>query len=151
MKRIIELSIKGVGLALALFAVFGLVADVANQGVFTLKNYNYTKMVIGAVIVGLGFSVPGIVYETTVFSYAVKILIHMGTGCVIFLITGYAVGWFSLAGGIRQCMPPILASLGTSVLLWVVFMLRDRRTAERINERIRELEDEDEVHVTKEA
>lgn len=75
----------------------------------------------------------------------------MGTGCVIFLITGYAVGWFSLAGGIRQCMPPILASLGTSVLLWVVFMLRDRRTAERINERIRELEDEDEVHVTKEA
>ena len=89
MKRIIELSIKGVGLALALFAVFGLVADVANQGVFTLKNYNYTKMVI--------------------------------------------------------------ASLGTSVLLWVVFMLRDRRTAERINERIRELEDEDEVHVTKEA
>ena len=116
MKRIIELSIKGVGLALALFAVFGLVADVANQGVFTLKNYNYTKMVIGAVIVGLGFSVPGIVYETTDFSYAVKILIHMG-----------------------------------SVLLWVVFMLRDRRTAERINERIRELEDEDEVHVTKEA
>ncbi len=78
MKRIIELSIKGVGLALALFAVFGLVADVANQGVFTLKNYNYTKMVIGAVIVGLGFSVPGIVYETTDFSYAVKILIHMG-------------------------------------------------------------------------
>ena len=75
----------------------------------------------------------------------------MGTGCVIFLITGYAVGWFSLAGGIWQCMPPILASLGTSVLLWVVFMLRDRRTAERINERIRELEDEDEVHVTKEA
>ena len=62
MKRIIELSIKGVGLALALFAVFGLVADVANQGVFTLKNYNYTKMVIGAVIVGLGFSVPGIEY-----------------------------------------------------------------------------------------
>ncbi len=58
MKRIIELSIKGVGLALALFAVFGLVADVANQGVFTLKNYNYTKMGIGAVIVGLGFSVP---------------------------------------------------------------------------------------------
>ena len=108
-------------------------------------------MVVGAVIVGLGFSVPGIVYETTDFSYAVKILIHMGTGCVIFLITGYAVGWFSLAGGIRQCMPPILASLGTSVLLWVVFMLRDRRTAERINERIRELEDEDEVHVTKEA
>ena len=48
-------------------------------------------------------------------------------------------------------MPPILASLGTSVLLWVVFMLRDRRTAERINERIGELEDEDEVHVTKEA
>ena len=43
MKRIIELSIKGVGLALALFAVFGLVADVANQGVFTLKNYNYTN------------------------------------------------------------------------------------------------------------
>ena len=151
MKRIIELSIKGVGLALALFAVFGLVADVANQGVSTLKNYNYTKMVIGAVIVGLGFSVPGIVYETTDFSYAVKILIHMETGCVIFLITGYAVGWFSLAGGIWQCMPPILASLGTSVLLWVVFMLRDRRTAERINERIRELEDEDEVHVTKEA
>ena len=27
MKRIIELSIKGVGLALALFAVFGLVPD----------------------------------------------------------------------------------------------------------------------------
>lgn len=111
MKRIIELSIKGVGLALALFAVFGLVADVANQGVFTLKNYNYTKMVIGAVIVGLGFSVPGIVYETTDFSYAGKNSDPYGNGMCHLFDYGYAVGWFSLAGGIRQCMPPILASL----------------------------------------
>lgn len=144
MKRIIELSIKGVGIALALFTLFGVITDRLNGGVFEFHNFAYTKMVTGAIIVGLGFSIPGIIYEKTDLSYIVKILVHMGTGCAVFIITGYLVGWFSPEQNIWQCVLIVLGGIIVSFLLLLGFILYDRKMAKKINERIKEMEFEEE-------
>lgn len=73
MKKLIELSIKGVSAALVCFSLFGIVWNLVNGGDYILTDYVYTKMVLGAVVVGLGFSIPGIVYESPNLPYIMKI------------------------------------------------------------------------------
>ena len=54
MKKLIHLSIKGVSTALVCFSLFGVIWNLFNGGDYILINYTYTKMVLGAIVVGLG-------------------------------------------------------------------------------------------------
>ena len=96
MKKLIHLSIKGVSTALVCFSLFGVIWNLFNGGDYILINYTYTKMVLGAIVVGLGFSIPGIVYESPNLPYVMKIVIHMGIGCAICLVTAFAL-WFGFS------------------------------------------------------
>lgn len=136
MKKLIELSIKGVSAALVCFSLFGVVWNLINGGDYILTDYAYTKMVLGAVVVGLGFSIPGIVYESPNLPYVMKIVIHMGIGCAIFLATSFVVGWIPASFGIKGCVVVIAAEIGVSFLLWFGFSLYYKKQAQKMNERI---------------
>lgn len=55
MKNLIKNTITSIGIALTVFCVTGMVFDIAYDGNFSLDNYQFSKMVIGCIIVGLGF------------------------------------------------------------------------------------------------
>ena len=83
MKDLLKSIVISIGMALAIFSFVGIIFDVTGGGVYTLENYKYTKMVIASVIVGLGFGVPTMVYKSDKLPMPVKVLVHMGIGCII--------------------------------------------------------------------
>ena len=62
MQRVFSLLIKGIGAALVCFTLGGIIWDTINSGNYTLTNWAYTKMVVGCIIVGTGFSLPALIY-----------------------------------------------------------------------------------------
>ena len=115
MKKLIHLSIKGVSTALVCFSLFGVIWNLFNGGDYILINYTYTKMVLGVIVVGLGFSIPGIVYESPNLPYVMKIVIHMGIGCAICLVTSFVVGWIPASLGIKGCAAVVAAEIVTAL------------------------------------
>lgn len=67
MKKLIHLSIKGVSTALVCFSLFGVIWNLFNGGDYILINYTYTKMVLGAIVVGLGFPFPELYMRVPIF------------------------------------------------------------------------------------
>ena len=63
MKNLIKNTITSIGIALTVFCVTGMVFDIAYDGNFSLDNYQFSKMVIGCIIVGLGFGLPTMIYH----------------------------------------------------------------------------------------
>jgi heme/copper-type cytochrome/quinol oxidase subunit 4 len=64
-----------------------------------------------------------------------KVLIHMGIGCVVYTIVAFSVGWtgnLSLAQGIIA----IVAQLVVAFAIWFIFMMHYKKEARKINERI---------------
>jgi hypothetical protein len=55
-------------------------------------------MVIGCVLIGLGFGVPAIVYNKESLPMPIKVIIHMEIGCVVYTVVGYAIGWIGRKG-----------------------------------------------------
>ena len=50
---------------------------VGYKGHFSLENYLFTKMVVGCILVGLGFGVPTIVYRRDNLPMPIKVVIHI--------------------------------------------------------------------------
>ena len=126
-------------LALTVFCVTGMVFDIAYDGNFSLDNYQFSKMVIGCIIVGLGFGLPTMIYHKDNLPMPFKIIIHMGTGCVIYTIVAYTVGWIGGTSSILHGIIAAIFQIALAFIIWGGFMLHYRNDARKMNEKIKEL------------
>lgn len=136
MKDLTKRTMISIGMAMAIFCLTGIIFDIRYGGNFSLDNYRFTKMVVGCVVAGLGFGVPTIVYRKENLPMPIRVIIHMGIGCVIYTITAYAVGWIGGSAAIGQGIAAAAVQLAIAFIIWFLFMRFYRREAERMNERI---------------
>lgn len=141
MKATLKNILIGIGLGGALFAISGIVFDVIYSGNFQLSNWLYTKMAIGSMLVGVGFSVPSAIYNNDKLSLGIQTLIHMGIGCTVLLIVAFQVGWISLAAGWTACVLAVLGELLVAFLIWLAFAFYYKRMAKRMNDKIHRMRD----------
>lgn len=135
-KDLIKSSVISIGMAMTIFCLVGVVFDVCYKGNFSLDDYRFTKMVAGCVLVGLGFGVPTIVYRKDNLPMPIRVIIHMGIGCVVYTIIAYAVGWIGGSGTIGQGILIAAIQLAVAFLIWFLFMKHYRAEAKRMNDRI---------------
>lgn len=135
-KDLIKSSVISIGMAMTIFCLVGVVFDVGYKGNFSLDDYRFTKMVAGCVLVGLGFGVPTIVYRKDNLPMPIRVIIHMGIGCVVYTIIAYAVGWIGGSATIGQGILIAAIQLAVAFLIWFMFMKHYRAEAKRMNDRI---------------
>ena len=68
-KDILKSTVISIGMALVIFSLVGIVFDVGYGGNFSLDHYRFTKMIIGCIILGIGFGVPGPVTREGIIEY----------------------------------------------------------------------------------
>lgn len=140
-KDIMKRAAIGIGMALTIFGIVGIVFDAKYGGEFHLQNYQFTKMVAGSILVGLGFGVPSVVYSWENVPMAIRILLHMGIGCVVYTLVAWWAGWIGAEASIQRGMIAIALQLSAAFLIWFLFMLHYRKNVKRLNEKIQELKE----------
>ena len=136
MKDLLKSIVISIGMALAIFSIVGIIFDIMGGGVYTLEGYRYTKMVIASVIVGLGFGVPTMVYRSDKLPMPVKVLLHMGIGCVIYTIVAFSVGWIGGSASVTQGILIACIQIAVSFVIWFCFMRYYRKEADEMNKKI---------------
>ena len=142
MKKIIKNTAMSIGISLAIFCIIGIIVDVTNHGNFTLTDYSFSKMVIGTLLVGVGFGVPAIVYDKEHLPFPIQTVIHMGTGCIIYTIIAFFVGWIPTELGIGTCVAIVFCELTVSFLIWFCFQQHHKKMARKMNERIQQIREQ---------
>ena len=135
-KDLVKSTAISIGMAMTIFCLVGVVFDVGYKGNFSLDDYRFTKMVIGCVLVGLGFGVPTIVYRKDNLPMPIRVIIHMGIGCVVYTVVAYAVGWMGGAASLGKGILIAAIQLAVAFLIWFLFMKHYRAEAKRMNDRI---------------
>ena len=138
-KDIGKSSAVSIGMSLTIFCLTGMIADIIGGGNFTLDHYRFTKMVIGSIIVGLGFGIPTFIYRKDSLPMPIRVIIHMGTGCVIYTLVAFAVGWMGGTGSVAKAIVAAAVQISVAFLIWYLFMRYYRREAKEMNERIQEM------------
>ena len=138
-KDIGKSSAVSIGMSLTIFCLTGMIADIIGGGNFTLDHYRFTKMVIGSIIVGLGFGIPTFIYRKDSLPMPIRVIIHMGTGCIVYTIVAFAVGWMGGAGSIGKAIVAAAVQMSVAFLIWYLFMRHYRKEAMKMNQRIQEM------------
>lgn len=138
-KDLLKSTVIGIGLSMAIFCITGVIFDITYKGNFSMTDYQFTKMVVGCILTGIGFGVPTIVYRKDNLPMPVCVLIHMGIGCVVYTIVAYAVGWISGARTVWQGILAVAWRLLIAFIIWFLFMRYYRREAKKMNDRIQEM------------
>lgn len=122
-----------------LFCLSGLILDRTQGGDLLFAGHSFSRMVLGCIGVGLGFGLPACVYESDRLSLPLKTLIHMGIGCAVLIVIGFAVGWIPTGSGLRPMITALVGEVVLALLLWLVFYLRQKRLARRLNRRLEQI------------
>ena len=135
-RDLLKSTVISIGMALTIFSLACVVFDITYGGHFSMENYQLTKMVIGSILVGLGFGIPTVAYNSEKLPMPVKVIIHMGIGCSIYTAVAYAVGWFGAAATFTQGLIIAGIQLLVAFIIWFCFMRYYKNEAKRMNERI---------------
>ena len=138
-KDLAKSSFISIGISLSIFCLIGMINDIVAGGNFSLDQYRFTKMVIGSMIVGLGFGLPTYIYRIDRLPMPVRVIIHMGTGCIIYTIVGYAVGWMGGSGNIVKAVVGAAVHFSVAFVIWYLFMRLNREEAMEMNKKIQEM------------
>ena len=138
-KDLLKSIVISIGMALTIFSLVCVVFDIGYGGNFSLEGYKMTKMVIGCIIVGLGFGVPSLVYRNDTLPMPVKVLVHMGIGCVVYTIVGFAVGWIGGSATLGQGIAIAAIQLAVAFVIWFCFMRFYRKEAREMNDKIQQM------------
>ncbi len=138
MRKIFKSSLIGIGIALAVFTLVGIVFDFSFGGTFLMEGHSYTKMAVGCILVGIGFGAPSIVYGNDALAYPLQVSLHLGIGFAVLMIVSFTVGWIPASLGIGAAIGYIAADLVFVLLIWFGFYRHYRKEAELMNSKIQE-------------
>lgn len=139
MGKVMKRTAWGILMGCTIFTFVGILLCLINgtATVFGDTAYGFITMAVCSMIVGLGFSLPTLIYDYPKLTEAMQTLIHLAIGFVIFGIVAFYAKWIPIEGGIGTIFLFIMIALLSTVVIWLAFYLYYKNEAKRINESIR--------------
>lgn len=141
MKKYLKNTLMGISWGLTVNMVFLVIAVAVNADFLkSISQFDFIKYAVCAVVVGVGFYLPSIIYDKPNITLPVKATVHLGIGFVVYLITAIFAGWINTGYGILATVISIAISILFTLLIYMCFYLYHRKEAEVMNTKIKELE-----------
>lgn len=135
LKKVLICFILGVAIGCTFFVVLGMIFTAS--GVYEdLLGNRFILHAIGCMVVGVAFSIPSIIYESEKFSLAIKTLIHMGIGFIVYFPVSIYLGWMPIKSGSWATIVFIIGVLIVSFIFWGCFAAYYKEQAKKMNEKI---------------
>lgn len=139
MRNFIKSIAVGIGWGFTVLVVYLTIGVIISSDFLaSIAPDDFIKYVICSAVVGLGFSVPSLIYYNERISRILQVIIHLGTGFAIYIPVAFFAGWIPTAYGAIAVALSLLCAVVFSLLVWFCFALYYRKQAEEINRKILE-------------
>ncbi len=97
----------------------------------------FNAQVAAAMIVGMGWSLPTVVYDNEKLSKVQQLLIHAAIGFIVYIPIAFYMQWIPL-GNISLMLASILIAIVSAFIVWLCFYFYYKWEAREINREIKE-------------
>ena len=137
MRNFIKSIAIGIGWGFTVLVVYLTIGVIISSDFLTsIAPDDFIKYVICSAVVGLGFSVPSLIYYNERISRILQVIIHLGTGFAIYIPVVFFAGWIPTAYGAIAVALSLLCAVVFALLVWLCFALYYRKQAQEINRKI---------------
>ena len=138
---VIKRFIKGLLYGSAMFVCALLFVNVCLDNNLAVLPYQYTRLAVGALIIGIGFSVSSLIYDEDRIPF-LGISVLQLIICILVLLLGViASGGVPNGSGFGLSIIFFLIEIGFGAIIWFISFMYFWREAKLIQKRIKELED----------
>lgn len=109
---------------------------IAGDGFLAMTSERFLAQAIGSIIVGIGFTVPSLIYDRESLSRGMQTLIHMGIGFFIYFLVALNLGWIPVEFGWQMTVLSILIAVAFAFAIWFGFYLYNKREAKKLNQQL---------------
>lgn len=99
----------------------------------------FIRQAIASMIVGIGFSVPTLIYDKESISRKVQTLIHMGIGFLVFFPIACYFNWIPVSFGLGAILLSVVIALVTFFIIWYGYYLYYKKEAKKMNQKLEKL------------
>ncbi|WP_343251033.1 DUF3021 domain-containing protein [Diplocloster hominis] len=139
MKKILKLFLMGIAWGCTMNVFIGMFGVATSGPEFLISNTSdYYANIIAGIIIGLGFTIPSVVYDKEEMARGIQVLIHLGIGLTIYFIAAFWRGWVPLQYGAGMVIGMIAGILAVTGVIWFCFYLYYRNEAMKINKKLKE-------------
>lgn len=138
--KIIKYVLSGIAWGCTISTVIGMIGVAVNgEAWLTDAPRGFIAQSFAAMIVGIAWLLPSMIYKNEKLSLAQQTLIHFSIAFVVYIPCAFYMGWIPSDGGIGQIITEIIIIVASSFVVWLVFCFYYRQLAKRMNERIRKI------------
>lgn len=109
---------------------------IAGDEFLAMTSERFLAQAIGSIIVGIGFTVPSLIYSRESLGRGMQTLIHMGTGFFIYFLVALNLGWIPVEFGWQMTVLSILIAIIFAFAIWFGFYLYNKREAQKLNQQL---------------
>lgn len=145
LKKMIRYLFLGISWGCTFFVLTGIVGTaVAGEAFLVPITGDFIRHAVGAIFVGIFCGSSAIVYTFQKVSLWKQIALHFLVGLSGYFFIAYKLGWMPV-GNVLQIAGFLVVGITSFLAIWAGFYLYNKREAEKVNRRLRELEQEKEV------
>lgn len=143
MKKVILKKIwDGILYGSAMFTLSLLMIDCVFRGSLTVLPYQYGRIIIGAIIIGVGFMLSALIYEEDRLPFFARTLIQLLV-CAATLIIAFVIsGGIPYGTGFGTGAVFVLVELAVGVVFWIGNLIYFFREARKIGAKLQDQNDE---------
>ena len=138
MKNIIRNVLFGIAWGCTFFVIMGIIFATKDVDASMFSGKEYIKQALCAMVVGVGFSLPALIYNNEKMAKGLQVLIHMGTGLVIYFVVAFYAKWIPVEQGISITIFTVLTAIILAFVIWFCFYMHYKNQAKEMNQKIRE-------------
>ncbi|MBD5396514.1 MAG: DUF3021 domain-containing protein [Lachnospiraceae bacterium] len=135
--KIVKLFLKGIawGCTVSVFVImFG--SAIVGDTFLAKTSEEFIRQFLAAMIVGIGFVVPTLIYDNRNLSRWVQILIHMGIGFIVYFPIAVHLGWIPTNLGLKMTVLSVLIAIISTFVILLVHFIYYKYEADKMNQKI---------------
>ncbi|MCI5876789.1 MAG: DUF3021 domain-containing protein [Lachnospiraceae bacterium] len=105
---------------------------------FTEAGHSYAAQVAAAVLVGVAWVLPSVIYQSDRMPRVMQALIHFVIGFGVYFPTAFVMGWIPGDISTGAIFLEMLLMAAVSFVIWICFCVHYRREAKQINEQLKQ-------------
>lgn len=138
-KKIIKLIAMGICYGCTFSCLISMVGySILGNEWFVSSPKGYCIQIVAAMIVGIGWTLPTLIYSQEKLSKVQQCLIHIGIGVVVYIPIAFYMEWMPM-DNLALMLGSVMFAVIVSLFVWCGFYLYYKKEAQKINKELKEM------------
>lgn len=136
MKKVFGSIWESIRTSAVIYLLISIVIGIIGGNSRFASGYGMARSGAAVILIGIGFGLPVFIYKMNMRT-ELKVVIHMGIGCVVMIVASILGGWLPVDSGVSAVFIAVMLEIAAAFVVWGANFIPAFLQVKRMNEKIK--------------